>query len=508
MLNAAEGRPAVPANAAPPAVESRYAIPETRPDHIRRPRLLKKLDQGVERPLTLASAPAGTGKTVLFASWAASCKWPLAWQTLDDGDRRPGIFWSRFLTALGHAGADVADLGLPRSLDSLDLVLLERLGSRLAERREPIVFVLDDGDSPPVAERDRALTRLLRGSHGSLRLMMLERADPLMPLQRYQLDGDLTNIRANELALNDAETLALIRQSGVRITGGQAARLRERTGGWVATVRFAAMSLAGQDDVAWAIDHFTGTDINVAAYLVSEVLETQPPEIRELLLRTSMADVLTPELVELLAGKAQGPRVMDFLAQGNPFIEVRASGGRNHYRYQPLFGEFLRARLAFENPELAEELRRSVATFVADDVPVADPREETADASPADAATAGRPLSLLRARPRTGPEQRSEPVPARPRLSSVKAPSGLVMSADGVLIESLTPKEQEVLEHLAELLSTSEIAKSMCVSVNTVRTHVRTMLRKLGASRRNEAVRRAWDLGLLPQPGESPMEAG
>jgi LuxR family transcriptional regulator, maltose regulon positive regulatory protein len=62
----------------------------------------------------------------------------------------------------------------------------------------------------------------------------------------------------------------------------------------------------------------------------------------------------------------------------------------------------------------------------------------------------------------------------------------------------LTSKEQEVLEYLAELLTTDEIAKTMFVSVNTVRSHVRSILRKLGASRRNEAVRRAWELGLLP----------
>ncbi|HEY0691523.1 MAG TPA: helix-turn-helix transcriptional regulator, partial [Kribbella sp.] len=62
----------------------------------------------------------------------------------------------------------------------------------------------------------------------------------------------------------------------------------------------------------------------------------------------------------------------------------------------------------------------------------------------------------------------------------------------------LTSKEQEVLEYLAELLTTDEIAQTMFVSVNTVRSHVRSILRKLGASRRNEAVRRAWELGILP----------
>jgi LuxR family maltose regulon positive regulatory protein len=66
-----------------------------------------------------------------------------------------------------------------------------------------------------------------------------------------------------------------------------------------------------------------------------------------------------------------------------------------------------------------------------------------------------------------------------------------------VLVEALTPKELEVLERLAELLTTDEIAAAMFVSVNTVRTHVRSILRKLGVSRRNAAVRRARELHLL-----------
>jgi LuxR family maltose regulon positive regulatory protein len=62
----------------------------------------------------------------------------------------------------------------------------------------------------------------------------------------------------------------------------------------------------------------------------------------------------------------------------------------------------------------------------------------------------------------------------------------------------LTPKEIEVLDHLEELLTTEEIADSMFVSVNTVRTHIRNIMRKLGVTRRYAAVRRARELGFVP----------
>jgi LuxR family maltose regulon positive regulatory protein len=72
-----------------------------------------------------------------------------------------------------------------------------------------------------------------------------------------------------------------------------------------------------------------------------------------------------------------------------------------------------------------------------------------------------------------------------------------VPAPDPVLIGELSPREIEVLQHLAEMLSTAEIAAAMFVSVNTVRTHIRSILRKLGATRRNEAVRRARQLEIL-----------
>jgi LuxR family maltose regulon positive regulatory protein len=90
-------------------------------------------------------------------------------------------------------------------------------------------------------------------------------------------------------------------------------------------------------------------------------------------------------------------------------------------------------------------------------------------------------------------------VPGR-ETSSVQPGDEPALVAEGqqlLLVETLTPKELEVLGYLEELLTTDEIAGRMFVSVNTVRTHVRSVLRKLGVNRRNAAVRRARELGIV-----------
>jgi LuxR family maltose regulon positive regulatory protein len=90
-------------------------------------------------------------------------------------------------------------------------------------------------------------------------------------------------------------------------------------------------------------------------------------------------------------------------------------------------------------------------------------------------------------------------------LSTLAAPSGHTTAPAGgprateavPLTQELSERETEVLQHLAEMLSTAEIASVMFISVNTVRTHIRSILRKLGVTRRNQAVRRARELGRL-----------
>ncbi|MFD3357808.1 helix-turn-helix domain-containing protein, partial [Streptomyces fradiae] len=61
----------------------------------------------------------------------------------------------------------------------------------------------------------------------------------------------------------------------------------------------------------------------------------------------------------------------------------------------------------------------------------------------------------------------------------------------------LSGRERDVLERLARMMSTEEIAADLFVSLNTVKTHLKSVYRKLAVNRRGDAVRRAHDLGLL-----------
>ncbi len=214
-----------------------------------------------------------------------------------------------------------------------------------------MVWVLDCGEcslSPAVGD---AISRLIDQCGPSLRVVLLTRSDPPLPLHRYRLTDAITEIRAADLAFTATEASRLMRRAGLDLDPVDLTALQERTGGWPAGLKFAAMSLSGRADTADAIREFRGDTGNVAAYLMDEVLATQPTDTREFLLRTCIADELDPGLVGALTGMHCDPRALEFMAHGNSFIEP-VPGVRCRYRYSSLFREFLRSQLSFERPTL------------------------------------------------------------------------------------------------------------------------------------------------------------
>jgi len=291
-----------------------------------RPRLTELLTRARRHRLVLVSAPAGTGKTVAVATWvrAGGAGGPVHWARLDESSPH-------------RAEQEMADAG------------------------DAAVVVLDCERSLG-REEARGLDRSLQDPSGPV-LVLLTRSDPVLPLHRYRLSGQVAEVRAADLALTGAEVRRLVARHGVRLAAPAADALAERTRGWVAGVVLAALSLADENDPDAAALAVTGSRGTVAEYLLSEVLDAQPEPARELLLRTSVAEDLPPGLAEVLAGAGAG-RALSFLVRGNVFVES-LTGAEAGFRYHPLFRELLLAQLTYEAPGTAAALHRAAAAWSA-----------------------------------------------------------------------------------------------------------------------------------------------
>lgn len=348
-----------------PLLAVRFAVPDLTDTFVRRPRLVERLTAGAQHPLTLVNGPAGAGKTLLVAHWAATGDHPgdLAWLTVEHEDAGPGIFWTYVLESLRRHGVAVPDgVGSPSSPGDVDHSLLTRLAAWLGERAEPVVLVLDDfdraGSSPAVADE---VQFVLSHAGGGLRLVLVSRTEPQLPLHRYRAAGAIAEVRGADLAFAVDETVDLLRHHDLRLSEDGTRTLTEWTGGWAAGLRLCVLAARGADDPDTFIKNFEAGRSTLADFLLAEVLDAQPAATQDLLLRTSVLDQVHPDLADTLTGRDDGQAILAGLRHANAFVE---SVDHGWYRLHPLFAEILRVHLRVRNPGLEPELHRRAARWL------------------------------------------------------------------------------------------------------------------------------------------------
>ena len=306
----------------------------------------------------LVCAPAGSGKTVLLRSWVEDSGLRAAWVSVERGERDGQRFWLSLIDALAAAVPAVERVDPAPSFQGEALV--ERLLADLALLDEPAVLVVDDLHELQSAEARQWLEVLLARRPPALRVVLSTREEPRLGLHRLRLGGDLIEVRAADLRFSLAETQQLLQAAGVELSGRGVTRLYERTEGWAAGLRLAAISLARHPDPERFVAEFSGSERTVADYLVAEVLERQPEPVRELLLRTSLLDRVSGPLADHLTGGSGSERILQELEDANAFVsalDVR----RSWFRYHHLFADLLQLELRRVHPELVEGLHRAAA---------------------------------------------------------------------------------------------------------------------------------------------------
>ena len=333
-------------------------VPSVRDGVVSRPGLFRRLTQA-QRVVQL-SAPPGSGKTVLLRSWIAGAGLAecTAWVSVPGEECDPQRLWISVVGALRDTAAGSALVrGLTAAPDLDGWTVVERLLEDLASLEDRIWLVLDDVHELGSAEALRQLELLIMRAPAALRFVLATRHDLRLGLHRLRLAGELTEIRTADLRFSPTEARTLLGSAGVPLSDAALALLYDRTEGWAAGLRLAALSLAGHSDPDRFAAEFGGSERTVAEYLVAEVLEQQSDEARRLLLRTSMLERVNGELADLLTGGSGGERVLQQLEEAGAFV-VSLDARRSWFRYHQLFADLLQLELrgsaAGELPALHE----------------------------------------------------------------------------------------------------------------------------------------------------------
>jgi LuxR family transcriptional regulator, maltose regulon positive regulatory protein len=336
---------------------------------VTRDRLIRNMTDGTRLPLTLVVAPAGSGKTSLVRSWRASDagqSTPLAWVALDEHDNDPVRFWRYAIAALETLEPDLGESArsyLDAHQGASVQPALVSLINALAELDGHLVLALDDYHVIGSTDIHEQLTFLIENLPATLRLLLISRADPPLPLARWRARGQMLEIRDADLRFTDAEASDLL---GADLTAEldhqQVAALTERTEGWAAGLHLAALALRSRDDPDDFLQTFSGSHHYVLTYLAEDVIDHQPPEVQTFLLNTSILDQLSGSLCDAVNEGQGGADVLTYLVSINLFTTPLDDSG-TWYRYHHLFADVLRHRLRQRHPEIIPELHRRASAW-------------------------------------------------------------------------------------------------------------------------------------------------
>ncbi|MFG2459857.1 LuxR C-terminal-related transcriptional regulator [Streptomyces sp. NPDC048523] len=345
-----------------PYLRMRFAVPARPPTFLRRERLVRHLDQSLHTPLTMVNGAAGAGKTLLVADWAENLDRPVAWLDANAGRQGPGMFWAYLLEALRASGLPVSDeVGSPVEANRIDHQLLARLAADLSRRPFPAIVVLDEYDRVTASQTQEQLQFVLHHAGSGLRLVLVTRSEPLLPLHRYRMAGEITEIRDGELAFTPEEAAELLDLHGLSLLPPAVRAVVDRTRGWAAGLRLCALAAQESGDPEAYLQDFEADRSTVADFLLAEVLGRQSAVTQDLLMRVSVLDRFCPDLANALTGRTDAAPLLDGLRRENAFVEDL---GHGWHRLHPLLGEILRARLRLRSPDLEPELHRRAAHWL------------------------------------------------------------------------------------------------------------------------------------------------
>jgi LuxR family maltose regulon positive regulatory protein len=316
---------AVPGSSGPVVVNTKPRVPALRSEQLLRPGLLELLETGVDRKITLVSAPAGYGKTTLLPQWLHSeeANGSFAWVTLDGQDNDPVRMWRHIVEALGQVapgegfGADVL-VGLSGNGTRLVETALPMLVNELGELSYQMVVVLDDYHFVTDYRYHESVDFFIAHLPDNVHLVLATRSDPTLHLGRLRARGELNEIRTQQLAFSEEEVASLLNEKlHLQIGSDDLSVLLDRTEGWPTGIYLAVLSMQGEEDVHGFIETFGGSNRYIVDLLGDEILAGLPEEEREFLFRTSVLRKLTGPLCDAVVGREGSGLLLGELARSN-----------------------------------------------------------------------------------------------------------------------------------------------------------------------------------------------
>lgn len=353
----------------PPLLKTKITAPFISTEYVHRPRLTERIDRGVKGPLTLLAAPAGYGKTNLLVEWTKKTDLPTAWLNVDTDDNDIFLFFryliSAFQTLDPQLGEESIDFIQPAG-GGLEIGLT-LLINEISTLNHEIVFVLDDFQVLHEVSILKGINFLLKNIPSNLHFIISSRTEPPLELASFRAKGKILEIGMEDLRFSGTEVENFLCQSmDLHLPPETVKELETRTDGWITGLQMAAISMRNRADPKTFLSNFQGDAHYLVDFLAEEVLDRQPEEVRQFLLRSSILDELSGSLCEAVvnpeAQPGYGTVILNQLEHAKLFITA-LDEKQEWYRYHHLFTNFLRHIQSEINPGEIPELQKRAALW-------------------------------------------------------------------------------------------------------------------------------------------------
>lgn len=330
---------------------------------VKRKRLLARVAGARKRRVVVLHAPAGFGKTIAAAQLSQNDPRPAYWIRLEDNDNDPIVFVSDIVQMLEEMGPIPARLA--RELESraprINAVVVPLLQEQLATC-DPFVVVLDDVERLTDPDSSALLAFLLAEVPQGSQLVLTTRRQLALPLARLRAAGEVLDLGPDDLALDVTETRELLASDGLELSDERVQAIRNRTEGWAAGIALALLVPDGLEGGRDSDLISVAESRSLAAYLIEEVLERQPPDERRFLLASSVLRRMSPALCDAALGITGSGRLLSTLTRTSAFVRPEDEGGE-WYRYHELFRELLQALARRQAPEVIDTVLSRAAAW-------------------------------------------------------------------------------------------------------------------------------------------------
>jgi len=370
----------------PPSIlATKIAIPKSRPQIVPRERLIVRLNEGLEGKLTLISALAGFGKTTLASAWARTLLPSAAWLSLDESDddiiRCLTYVVAALQTVDESIGAEAIEGLRHHHFPAVEELLISIL-NQFCERSQPLVLFLDDYHFITTPAIHEMVFYLLDHMPAHMHIVIISRADPSLPISRLRARAELHELRQADLQFTPEEAADFFRQvMALSLEGAEVQALHARTEGWAAGLQLAALSLRSKEDASAFVRKIAISNRYILDYLMEEVLEDQPQQVKEFLLQTSILErmsaalcaavvVAAARLPEDAAGTSlpnaemHAQAALEQLESANLFL-IPLDDSRTWYRYHRLFRNLLQKELGQSMPDLIPGFHQRASVWYA-----------------------------------------------------------------------------------------------------------------------------------------------